>query len=227
MNYILKSFVILVLCGTQSLFCDIPFLAPSIKKHIIINPAGHAGDAGRKLKNSYERAETFKMAQYLQERLENKNDNLRVVLTRTPGETIVDFQNASFANRLNADLFLSLHFYWSEKPKHEIFIYYYVADPIADFARRNTPELSFVPVLQAHQFNIYKTKHIAERMQQSLSDSSYRDFFDFGELLGIPVKPLVGIACPSILIEIGWSQGDCSNWKAVAECVVASIDSVL
>ncbi|KKQ32814.1 MAG: hypothetical protein US49_C0005G0033 [candidate division TM6 bacterium GW2011_GWF2_37_49] len=230
MNYISKYLVFITLCCTQSIFGDAPFLDASAKhgkKIVMINPAGHAGDAGRKLKNSYERAETIKMAQYIQERLESKNDNLRVVLTRTPGETVVDFQNASFANRLSVDLFLSLHFYASERPKHEIYIYYYVADPIADFARRNTPELSFIPVMQAHQFNIYKTRHIAERLQSSISGSLNRETFEFVDLLGIPVKPLLGIASPAILFEIGWSQGDTSSWKDAADCLIDGVDEIL
>lgn len=230
MNYISKYLVFITLCCTQAIFCDAPFLdafAKHGKEIVMINPAGHAGDAGRKLKNSYERAETIKMAQYIQERLESKNDNLRVVLTRTPGETVVDFQNASFANRLSVDLFLSLHFYSSEKSKHQIFIYYYVGDPIVDFARRNVSELSLISVMQAHQFNIYKTRHIAESSHSYILGSLNNENFEIVEPLGIPVKPLLGIASPAILVEIGWAQGDCSSWQIVADYITAAIDGIL
>jgi N-acetylmuramoyl-L-alanine amidase len=227
MTKIFKLLVLVFFNIVSSVFCEVPFLDASVKrdkKIIMINPAGHAGDAGRKLKNSNERAEAFKMAQYFQSELEKGNDEVRVVLTRAPGETIVDFQNASFANRLGkVDLFISLHCYWEEGSKPKLFVYHYISDPVADFSRRNIPELSFVPVLQAHQFNASRTKNIAQRFQQAFNSTTCIETFDFGGLFGIPVKPLLGIAAPAILIEIGWPQGECDNWNDVANLIAARI----
>lgn len=194
------------------------------KKIAVINPAGHAEDIGRKLRNSTERAETFKLAQYLQEKLEGGNDELRVILTRTPGETIVDFQNASFANRLgNIDLFISLHCYLEDSPKPKIFIYHYISDPVADFATRTIPNLSFVSVLHAHQANAARSRSFASRLKNSFNSYECSNVFDFSGLYGIPVKPLLGIKAPAILLEIGIPQNNSEVPKDLADLICSKI----
>ena len=71
-------------------------------------------DAGRIVNDSFERGLTLQFAQELKKELELNFNNIRVVLTRIPGETLESLQNANFANRLNVDFYLSIHFY-SEK----------------------------------------------------------------------------------------------------------------
>ncbi len=203
-------------------FTNAPFLDPSLKgekKVIMINPAGHAGEPGRSL-SGFERAATFRFAQELQSAFERGFD-FRVVLTRVPGEKIVDFQNASFANRLNVDLFVSLHIFKLDSGRTKVYVYQHVADPIGDFASRSFSALKMVPVLNAHQVNIFKTKSIGQRLAGTFSNSDNQKLFDFGGFYGIPLKPLCGVVAPAILIEVGVNQDD--DWHVVLDAIVQGI----
>jgi N-acetylmuramoyl-L-alanine amidase len=196
----------------------------SLKKVIMINPGGHAGQTGRSLRNGFERAATFQFAQELQGNLEKRND-YRVVLTRVPGEKIVEFQNASFANRLNVDLFIDLRLFKLDSNKPKVYIYYHVVDSVGDFVYRNFASLRFMPVLRAHQVNIFKTRQIAQDLADVLSGNENQKIFDFGGVFGIPLAPLCGIVAPALLIEVGGNQD--SSWQAILEGIVQGIGRFL
>jgi len=203
-------------------YANAPFLDPSLKgekKVIMINPAGHAGDPGRSL-SGFERAATFRFAQELQSAFERGYD-FRIVLTRVPGEKIVDFQNASFANRLNVDLFISVHLFKLDSVRPKVYVYQHVTDPVGDFANRSFPALKMVPVLQSHQVSIFKTKNIGQRLADTFSNSDNQRLFDFGGFYGIPLKPLCGVVAPAILIEVGVNQDD--DWHVVLDAIVQGI----
>lgn len=207
-------------------YANAPFLDSSLKgekKVIMINPAGHAGDSGRSL-SGFERAATFRFAQELQNALERGYDS-RVVLTRVPGEKIVDFQNASFANRLNVDLFISLHLFKLDSVKPKVYVYQHVADPVGDFVSRSFPSLKMVSVLQAHQVNIFKTKNIGQHLGNIFSSVDNQKLFDFGGFYGIPLKPLCGVVAPAILIEIGVNQDD--DWHVVLDAIVQGLGGLV
>lgn len=199
-----------------------PFLDPSLKgakKVIMINPAGHAGEPGRSL-SGFERAATFRFVQELQSAFERGYD-FRVVLTRVPGEKIVDFQNASFANRLNVDLFVSVHLFKLDSVRPKVYVYQHVADPVGDFASRSFSALKMVSVLQSHQVSIFKTKNIGQHLAENFSSSDNQKLFDFGGFYGIPLKPLCGVVAPAILIEVGVNQDD--DWHVVLDAIVQGI----
>ena len=220
--YFLFALVLITGLSVSKAYANAPFLDNSLKgskKVIMINPAGHAGDPGRSL-NGFERAATFRFAQELQSAFE-RNSDCRVVLTRVPGEKVVDFQNASFANRLNVDLFISLHLFKLDSSKPKVYIYQHVADPIGDFASRSIPPLKIMPVLQAHQINIFKSKGIGQRLTNIFSSSENQRLFDFGGFYGIPLKPLCGVVAPAILIEVGVNQDD--DWHILLDAIVQGI----
>jgi N-acetylmuramoyl-L-alanine amidase len=203
-----------------------PFLDNSLKgekRVIMINPAGHAGDPGRSL-NGFERAATFRFAQELQSAFERAYD-FRVVLTRVPGEKVVGFQNASFANRLNVDLFISVHLFKLDSVKPKIYVYQHVFDPIGDFVSRSFSALKMIPVLQAHQVNIFKTKNIGQHLAEALSRIDNQKMFDFGGFYGIPLKPLCGVVAPAILIEVGVNQDD--DWHVALDALVQGIGGLI
>lgn len=190
-------------------------------KVIMIDPAGHAKNPGRRLHKSYERAETYKFAEALKNELE-KNHNVRVVLTRTPGDEIVPLQNASFANRLNVDFFLRINFFLQESAKPKLFVYHLVFDPIIDTVQRPFDPLAFVPVHQAHFKNIRNTMALANQFSSLLADSQYHKFFDVSKPYGIPLKPLVGIIAPALLIEMSLPSQD-DQWADLVQPLAKSI----
>lgn len=190
MKILTKIFLFIFLFKNMLIFASIekPML-------VMIDPAGHAKNVGRRLVEGYERGETFKFAEKLQQELQEKYQ-VRVVLTRFAGEEIVDLQNASFANRLNVDFYISLHIYRQEQVKPKIFMYHLVYDPMVDLARRIFDPISFIPIHQAHFRSIHKTRFYVQQMKDILIMPYHQKRFDFYGFYGIPFKPLCGVFCP-------------------------------
>ena len=201
-------------------FCIVTLHAFDNQTLIMINPSGDAKNVGRKLVEGYERAQTFEFAKALQEALQERH-NVRAVLTRFPGEEIVDLQNASFANRLGVDFYLSINFYRQEVIKPKVFMYHLVYNPMVDLARRIFDPLEFVPLYQSHFKNIHKTVRYGKLIKDVLSVQHYRKMFDVHGLYGVPLKFLCGIVAPAIAIEIGICQEE--QWKVMIDPLVASL----
>ena len=204
------------------LFINIAFGSSEKKQFLImIDPAGHAKNVGRKLVEGYERAQTFKFAQGLQKGLQDKY-GFRVIITRYPGEEIVDLQNASFANRLNVDFYINLNIYRQDSVKPKIFMYHLVYNSMVDLARRTFEPYAFMPINQAHFANIHTTRSYAEYTKKSMIQPHYQRWFDFYGLYGVPFKPLAGIAAPAIAIEVGICQED--KWQIFIDPLVESLN---
>ena len=124
---------------------------------IMIDPAGDAKHTGRLIVDTLERGISLQCAEQLKSKLTGLYKNIRVILTRVPGETIQPLQNASFANRLNVDLYVSLYFYHESQTPAHITLYHYVENPITDFWHKSHP-LLFYPLDQAHLLSITKTQ---------------------------------------------------------------------
>jgi hypothetical protein len=188
---------------------------------VMINPAGHAKNVGRRIVDDYERSVSFKMAEVLKERLQDEY-GIRVILTRYPGEEIVELQNASFANRLGVDFYIDLRICRQELLKPQVFVYYLMYDPMVDLVSRTFDDYKFVPVKKAHFFNISKTVDFATKLKTFLSQESYKKSFDCLGIFGIPLKPLVGIVAPAICLELSISGQD--QWKThFVEPIVKSL----
>ncbi|MFH1461893.1 MAG: hypothetical protein ABIF12_03035 [bacterium] len=188
---------------------------------VMINPAGHAKDVGRKLVEDYERSTAFKMAEVLKEKLQDEY-GLRCVLTRYPGEEIVDLQNASFANRLGVDFYLDLRLFRQDIVKPKIFIYHLVYNPMVDLASRVFDPYKFISVGQSHFLNISNTQSYGRKIKDILTQEYYKKSFDCLGLFGIPIKPLVGLIAPAICIEIGICEQD--QWQSLIDPIVKSLN---
>lgn len=219
----LKKFYLLVLT-LVSIFSGSLTAASLAKKTIMIDPAGHAKDTGRKLSQSYERAQTYAQAEELKTILENRY-NAHVIITRAPGEEIVPLQNASFANRLNVDLFVRLHMYKKKTEKPKISVHRLVFDPISDYTKQHASQLSFIPVSQAHCKNITTTKDYAKKIFAGISEPTNQKLFDSALAPALPIKPLVGIIAPAIVLELGIH--DDLQWRLSTEPIAQSIASAL
>ncbi|MFA5074646.1 MAG: hypothetical protein WC436_00920 [Candidatus Babeliales bacterium] len=187
---------------------------------VMLDPAGHANNVGRKLIEDYERTQTFNFAQELQKRLRERY-KIWVVITRYLGEEVVELQNASFSNRINADLYIHISMYREENIKPTIFMYHLVYNPLVDFAKRIFDPYDFIPINQAHFANINLTTKYANYMKNYLTQPNFQRWFDLYGFFGIPFKPLVGITAPAIAIELGICQED--KWKIFIEPLVESL----
>jgi hypothetical protein len=185
---------------------------------IMLSPSGDAKNVGRKLVEGYERAQTFKFAKALQEELQTQY-GFRVILTRFPGEEIVDLQNASFSNRLGVDFYISLHLYRQDRAKPRLYLYHLVYNPMVDLAKRVFDSFRFVSIHQAHFMNIFVTMQYAKMIRDTLC--AYESMFDVYGLYGIPLRFLCGIIAPAIAIEIGINQED--QWGIMVLPLVESL----
>ena len=187
------------------------------KQHftLMLNPDGDTQNAGRMLQDSFERGVTLQFCTLLKKELEKNCKNLSVVLTRFPGETIEYLQNANFSNRLNSDLYLSIHFYKETEVLPNLYIYYFLKEP---FYTKNPVTLHFYTFDNAFLLNIQKTIEYAELIRTTLKKNNK---FKTKKTMGIPFKPLVGIVAPAIAIEAGIKDYD--NLKTYLEPISEAI----
>src|SRR5207244_3933134 len=84
---------------------------------------GDAKRIGRKIGDGFERGLTLQCAEKIKEVIEHQAPYIKIIITRMPGDTVYELQNASLSNRLNADLFINLNFYYCQETKPILFLY--------------------------------------------------------------------------------------------------------
>lgn len=168
---------------------------------VMLDPAGDAKHTGRTIDDNFERGITLQFTESLKKYLENQPEK-RVILTRFPGETLEPLQNANFANRLDVDLYVSIHFYQEQSEKAQLYLYYYLSHPTDEWHKIAT-DLTFYPYDKAHLWNISKNKAYGNVAANILKKDIFRSYFSYQGLFGIPYKPLLGIHAPAFAIECG------------------------
>lgn len=189
------------------------------KSVIMLDPAGDARQRGRTLLKGYERGETLKFAESLRDFLQ-ENYACEIIISRSPGEEKLPLQTATFANRLSVDLVISLSFYHEAKTKPQAYIYQLAYNQLIDFAPRTYKQPVFIPLEQAHFKNIHKTKRDGERIKECLTNNHQKLLDAFGPF-ALPIKPLVGIISPALLIEIGIHEDN--QWQSLIKPIAESI----
>lgn len=188
---------------------------------IMLDPAGDAKHAGRVIEDSFERGITLQCAERLKKLLEQYDPTLRVILTRFPGETLEPLQNANFANRLEVDCYISIHFYYEHEAKPQVFLYYFMNNP-TDCWKKQSTQLLFEPYDKAHVHHAATAKEYAELVKHVMSKSDYSSLFDVQGFWGIPFKPLIGIVSPvAIGIEASLKKKD--QWTMYLDPILKSI----
>jgi len=182
---------------------------------IMIDPAGDAKHAGRMLEDNFERGVTLQCANYLKGELERKYANVRVVLTRFPGETLEPLQNANFANRLQVDFYMSIHFYQDFENNPAIFLFRYVKHPTDRWAKTYVP-LSLISYDQVHLIQNRLTDRWSSLMYESFKKTTQSGVKN----LAIPFLPLKGIYAPALGIEVGLRHKN--DWQHyISPCIQA------
>jgi len=173
---------------------------PQGKFTLMLDPAGDSQNTGRLIEDCLERGITLQFVQRLKQELEQKIDNLRVTLSRSPGEKVARLQNANFANRLDVDCYLSIHFYKETEVKPRVYIFTFGYND--DFITKK-PDLYFYPYDKAHLINKDITKQWAHNIQDIFLLEENKKRFEFCGLRSLPFKPLIGVKAPAIGIEVG------------------------
>jgi len=188
----------------------------------MIEPSGDAKHTGRAIDDCFERGISLQFAERLKKIIEAESPYIRIILSRFAGESLEPLQNANFSNRLNVDLYLSIHFFEEKEEKPIIHIYHFVYNRITDYWRDENP-LQFIPYDQAHQINIAQTKRYATNLHQALQ--SFAKQFETQARIGFPFKPLIGIQAPAIALESSLKTKD--DWQLYLSPIAQSIKKIV
>ena len=206
----------------QLLVCSLLCIQTIVAFSLMLDPAGDAKNSGRVLNDNFERGITLQCTEHLKKVLEAAIPDLRVILTRFPGESIEPLQNANFANRLDVDLYVSIHFYQENETKPHLYIYYVSYND--DFLTK-THDLCLYPYDQAHRINSKKTRTLVTTLKNCLSEKKYTRLYDLKGCFGLPFKPLIGIKAPAIAIEV--SLKNSKDWHTYVQPIANGIAKVV
>lgn len=213
----LKQFIIFLLFSSYAYGSEQPFT-------IMIDPSGDAKHTGRLIQNTLERGVSLQCAEALKKALLAEYKNLRIVFTRVPGETIKPLQNASFANRLDIDLYLSLYFYYEPQTPSHLYIYHYISQPTTDTWHKPI-DIYFYQADQAHLLNLEATKKYAHQLVSNLKKTPAKYAFKINKPHAIPFKPLVGVQAPALALEIGIKHTN--DWKKLITPLTDALESII
>ena len=191
---------------------------------IMIDPAGDAKHTGRLIQDTLERGISLQCAEELKKVIMQKHNNVRVVLTRVPGETLQPLQNASFANRLHVDLYLRIDFYQEQTAPAYVTLYHYLENPTVDYWYKPI-ELCFYQANQAHLMHLATTKKWGLEILRILQDKQISKHFEPHGLFGIPFQPLIGIQAPAIAVEVGLRNKQ--DWRNIIDPLVTAIERII
>jgi N-acetylmuramoyl-L-alanine amidase len=189
---------------------------------LILDPAGDAKQTGRAIGESFERGLTLQCAEKLKTLVEDRYPHVKIIITRLPGDIVYELQNASLANRLEADLFINLNFYLTTQAKPTLFIYQFSCKN--DFASYQSG-LALNTYDQAYKINKHTTDMLAKHMSQQLSQASYSSLFTVSSNHNVPIKPLMGVIAPSLALEIGLKNS--SSWHLFIEPLATAIGGLI
>jgi len=192
---------------------------------VVLDPAGDAKRAGRRIGDSFERGLTLQCAEKIKELVEQGAPHIKVVITRMPGDNVYELQNASLSNRIHADLFINLNFYYCQATKPTLFLYQFSYGN--DFVQ-NDSGLILQSYEQAYRINKHVTNELVQLFTTALSAHTYQQLFTVAAPRSLPIKPLIGIVAPSIAVEAGLKNKELwqSYVEPLAHAIIAAVDNL-
>ena len=192
---------------------------------VILDPAGDANRTGRRIGDSFERGLTLQCVEKIKEIIADAAPYIKVMITRMPGDIVYDLQNASLANRINADLFINLNFAHSQETKPTIYLYQFSYGN--DFASQQQG-LQLHGYDQAYLINKHTTDLLCQLFKKELSAPHWQSLFSVAAASALPVKPLIGIVAPSITIEAGLKNKELWHCygEPIAYAIIAAVDAL-
>ena len=195
------------------------FTAPEKPFTILIEAGGDSAHPGRSIDDSFESAITFAIAQAIQQQLPNYCPRCKVILNRTAIETVAPLQNANFANKLDVDLYLSIHAYSHVNDKPSFYLYQF---SYHDTVIIKDNGLSFYPFDTIYLVNQSQTASWGQQLKQLLEQHS---LWHCKGLYAVPFKPLIGIKAPALGIEFGFKKRE--DWKMYGQIVAQAVAEII
>lgn len=187
----------------------------------MIEASGDSAHPGRSIDDNFESSITYEIAQSLKAALLEQCPHLKVLINRSPHETIAALQNANFANKLNVDFYVSIHAFTEAETKPRIYVYQFSYRD--NFISKDADQrLSFYPFDKIYLINTTQTTTWAQQIKQLLErDQRWSTHGPFA----IPFKPLIGIKAPAIGIEIGLKNR--AEWQNAVDLLVHAIVDIV
>ena len=189
---------------------------------LLLAPAGHATDPGRQLHNACERALTYEWAKAIQTNLLQRHPGAQIIISRSPGETLLPLQIVSFANRLPADLIISFHLFKQEHEKPQLYLYHHTYNPFLENCDLYQDPLAFIPLKKAHLGKKKLTLFWAKNLQNRLKSTENSCFFDCAQTQGLPFKPFYGMLYPALAFELGISKD--TQWQDTVFAIINALE---
>ncbi|HWB29239.1 MAG TPA: N-acetylmuramoyl-L-alanine amidase, partial [Vicinamibacterales bacterium] len=202
--------------------------APGTLRTIVLDP-GHGGDdpGAKGAKGTLEKDYVLQFARRLKETIESRI-GLRVLLTRDGDQNVPVDRRAAIANNNKADLFISLHANASVRPS--VSGVQIASLRLDDYRTQTDAAMSAsepVPVLgggtrvidvlpwDTAQIGFAdRSATIASILRQRLADSNVPLYTQ--PVVQLPLRPLVGVSMPAILIELGFLTNAADEQAIVA-----------
>lgn len=195
------------------------------QRTVILDPAGDAKRTGRQIGDSFERGLTLQTAERIKDLIEEQASHIKVIVTRMPGDTVYDLQNASLSNRMQADLFVSLNFYYTQETKPTMYLYQFSYGNDFVCCEQGIALQSYD---QAYRVKKATTDIMCQLFKKELSRQQYHSLYSIAGPYSLPIKPLIGIVAPAISFELGLKSKEL--WqdysKPLAEAIIAVIDEL-
>jgi len=189
---------------------------------LMLDPYGDAQHTGRVIDGTFERGITLQCTEYLKKEINQKFPNVRVIISRVPGEIVEPLQNASFANKLQVDLYISFCFYPTEKIPLPVHVYFYEKNQTD--AWHTSEQLAWYTVDTIYLAHLFKTKEFVQTLYTIFDKPLYKSLFIAHAPVGIPCMQLKGINAPACIIEIGLHKKD--DWKTIVPAFLQTIAQV-
>ncbi len=197
-----------------------PTAASGQQATIMLSPFGNNNSQGRSLKSNFESSIAHQFVHALAQELETNFPTIRIRMSHEKTDCITPLQIASMANCLPVDLFIQFQFY----SEHESKICIYHCSNNNDFLCKCW-DLSWCQAGQAYLINKKNSAAWAQKIANVLSSADNSKWFSVVGPYAIPLKPMVGIIAPSLLIEIGLANDD--DWKQMIAPITESLKPII
>ena len=197
----------------------------SERRIVVIDPAGDVKRVGRKIGDSFERGLTLQCVEKIKEIIEERAPHITVVVTRMPGDNVYDLQNATLTNRLQANLFINLNFYYTQETKPTVYMYQFSYGN--DFASCGQG-LTLHTYDQAYRINKDQTAVACQLFAKELAHKQYQSMYTVAGPYKLPLKPLIGVIAPSVAFDMGLKSKDWWHYysEPLASAIIAVIDGL-
>ncbi len=221
-NNLYRTYGIFLLWGIH--LTSINSVIHHCKKHytVILDPAGDSQHIGRSIGDSFERGLTLQCAEKIKEIVESRVPHIKIVLTRTAGDMVYEWQNASLANRIG-DFFVNLNFYYTQETKPTVYLYQFSYGN--DFVNQHYHWSQIYSYDQAYVISKHTTDVCSQLFKKELFSVQWQSLFCVIGPYALPIKPLIGITIPAISIEAGLK--DKHLWHNYSEPIACAIIAII